>query len=75
MASTGRLIRIEPPREKTCLLRFANIKRADQLAHPRSLISDFVIRFLERSICHQARRGVSGVYRVSPLYLSGDETG
>ena len=34
-------------REKTCLRRFANNKGADQPAHPRSLISAFVIRLLE----------------------------
>ena len=37
-------------REKTCLRRFANNKGADQPAHPRSLISAFVIRFLENTI-------------------------
>ena len=34
-----------PQREKTCLLGFANNTGADQPAHPRSLISAFVIRF------------------------------
>ena len=37
-------------REKTCLLGFANNKGADQPAHPRSLISAFVIRLLESII-------------------------
>ena len=36
-----------PRREKTCLRRVANNKGADQPAHPRSLISAFVFRFLE----------------------------
>ena len=40
-----------PRREKTCLRGFANNTGADQPAHPRSLISAFVIRFLERIIC------------------------
>ena len=40
-----------PRREKTCLRELANNTGADQPAHPRSLISDFVIRFLERIIC------------------------
>ena len=35
-----------PRREKTCLQLFANNTGADQPAHPRSLISAFVIRFL-----------------------------
>ena len=40
-----------PRREKTCLRGFANNTGADQPAHPRSLISAFVIRFLESTIC------------------------
>ena len=40
-----------PQRKKTCLRGFANNTGADQPAHPRSLISAFVIRFLERNIC------------------------
>ena len=36
---------IGPRREKTCLKGFANNTGADQPAHPRSLISAFVIRF------------------------------
>ena len=40
-----------PRREKTCLRGFANNKSADQPAHPRSLISAFVIRFVESIIC------------------------
>ena len=39
-----------PRREKTCLRGLANNKGADQPAHPRSLISTFVIRFLESFI-------------------------
>ena len=39
-----------PRREKTCLWGFANNEDADQPAHPRSLISTFVIRFLESII-------------------------
>ena len=35
-----------PRREKTCLRGFANNTGADQPAHPRSLISAFVIRVL-----------------------------
>ena len=36
-----------PRREKTCLRWFAKNTGADQPAHPRSLISAFVFRFLE----------------------------
>ena len=40
-----------PPGEKTCLLEFANNTGPDQPAHPHSLISTFVIHFLESTIC------------------------
>ena len=40
-----------PRREKPCLRGFANNTDADQPAHPRSLISAFVIHFLEKIIC------------------------
>ena len=43
-----------PCREKLCLWRFANNTGADQPAHPRSLISAFVIHFLENFICKLA---------------------
>ena len=36
-----------PRREKTCLRGFANNKGANQPAHPRSLISAFVISLLK----------------------------
>ena len=39
-----------PQRKKTCLRGFANNTGADQPAHPHSLISPFVIRFLESVI-------------------------
>ena len=35
---------------KSCLREFANNTGADQTAHSRSLISDFVIRLLESII-------------------------
>ena len=40
-----------PRREKTCLPDVANNTGADQPAHPISLISAFVIRFLQNTIC------------------------
>ena len=39
---------------------FANNKGADQPAHPRSLISAFVISLLESIISHATRKPVSG---------------
>ena len=48
-----------PRREKTCLRGFLNNTGADQPAHPRSLISAFVVRFLESSICLLATGEIS----------------
>ena len=48
-----------PPREKTGLWEFANNKDADQPAHPRSLISVFVICLLERFISSLATSEIS----------------
>ena len=40
----------EQGHEKMCLMSYANNKGADQSAHPRSLISAFVIRCLDSII-------------------------
>ena len=40
----------EPCHEKMCLMSYANNKGADQPAHPRSLISAFVVRCLDSII-------------------------
>ena len=48
-----------PRREKTFLRGFANNKGADQPAHPRSLISAFVIRLLESIISKHATSEIS----------------
>ena len=40
----------EPGHEKMCLMSYANNKGADQPAHPRSLISAFVVRCLDTII-------------------------
>ena len=48
-----------PQRQKTCLRRFANNKAADQPVHTHSLISTFVIRFLESIICKLATGEIS----------------
>ena len=50
---------IGPRREKTYLRGFANNTGADQPAHPRSLISVFVIRVLERTILKLAASQIS----------------
>ena len=39
-----------PGHEKMCLMSYANNKGADQPAHPRSLISAFVVRCLDSII-------------------------
>ena len=48
-----------PPRKKTCLRGFANNTGTDQPAHPRSLISAFVIPFLESIISKLATTEIS----------------
>ena len=60
-----------PRREKTCLRRFANNKGADQPAHPRRLISAFVIRFLESTISKLATSEIS-IFQLVPV---AEETG
>ena len=58
-------------REKTCLRGFANNTGADQPAHPRSLISAFVIRFCESIICKLATCEIS----IFQLVSVAEETG
>ena len=60
-----------PQREKTCLRRFANNKGADQPAHPRSLISANIIRYLESIISRLTIGEISVFWLVSVA----DETG
>ena len=50
---------IGPRREKTCLRGVAKNTGADQSAHRRSLISAFVIRFLQSTICKLATDEIS----------------
>ena len=54
----------EPAHEKMCLMSYANNKGADQPAHPRSLISTFVIRCLDRVI------SLDSVAEISRLQLA-----
>ena len=60
-----------PRREKTCLPGFANNKGADQPAHPRRLISAFVILFLESTISRHATSEIS----IFQLVSVAEETG
>ena len=48
-----------PQCEKPCLRGFANNTGADQPAHPRSLISVFINRFLESTIFNLAAGKIS----------------
>ena len=48
-----------PRSEKTCLQVFANNTGADQPGHLHSLISTFVIRFLESIVCTLATGEIS----------------
>ena len=54
----------EPGHEKMCLMSYANNKGADQTAHPRSLISTFVVRCLESII------SLDSIPKISRLYLA-----
>ena len=40
----------EPRHEKTCFMPYTNNKAADQPAHARSLVSVFVVRYLDSII-------------------------
>ena len=51
--------------EKICLRGFVNNTGADQPAHPRSLISAFVIRFLKSIICRHDSGEFSSFWLVS----------
>ena len=62
---------IGPQHEKTCLWGFANNTGADQPAHPRSLISAFVIRFLVSIISRLATSEIS----IFKLVSVAEETG
>ena len=60
LKSQIRRIIISGPRNvKTCLWWFANNKGGDQPAHPRSLISTFIIHLLESIISMLARSKIS----------------
>ena len=54
-----------------CLMPYANNKGADQPAHPRSLISTFVVRCLDSMTCVLALSKVSRFYLVSVAEQAG----
>ena len=54
----------EPGHEKMCLMPYANNKGADQPAHPRSLISAFVVR------CPDSVITLDSVTKISSLLLA-----
>ena len=54
-----------PGHAKMCFIPYTNNKSADQPAHPRSLISTFVVRCLDSMICILAISKVSRVYLAS----------
>ena len=60
-----------PRREKTCLWGFANNKGADQPAHPRRLISAFVILVLESIISKPCSSEILIFYLVSVAEETG----
>ena len=59
VVDTTTCISYGPRREKTCLRGFMNNTGAEQPAHPHSLISAFVIHFLESTICKLATGEIS----------------
>ena len=60
-----------PRREKNCLPGFANNTGTDQPAHPRSLISAFVIRFVESIICKLSTGEISIFWLVPVTIKTG----
>ena len=50
-----------PGHAKTCLMSYANNKGADQPAHPRNLISAFVVRSLDSIISLVFRSKISSL--------------
>ena len=54
----------EPGHEKMCLMSYAHNKGANQSAHPRSLISAFVVRCLDSML------SLDSIAEISRLYLA-----
>ena len=64
IVNTLRIFIFELGHEKTCLMYYANNKGADQPAHPRSLISTFVVR------CRDTVISLVSVTKISSLMLA-----
>ena len=69
----------EPSHEKTCLMSYANNKGADQPAHPRSLISAFIVRCLDSvmslvSVIYISNLMLASVAEQAGLSLTWSET-
>ena len=60
-----------PGHAKTCLKPYANNKGADQTAHSSSLISTFVVRFIDSMICILAISKVSRFWLASVAEQAG----
>ena len=60
-----------PGHAKMCLMPYANNKGADQPAHPRNLISTFVVRFLDNMISLVSIAEISSLYLVSLAEQTG----
>ena len=54
-----------------CLMIYANNKGADQPAHPRSLISAFVVRCLDSTISLDSKAEISRLYLASVAAQAG----
>ena len=54
-----------------CLMSYANNKGADQPAHPRSLISAFVVRCLDSIISLDSIAEISSLYLASVAAQAG----
>ena len=61
----------EPGHEKMCLISYANNKVADQPAHPRSLISAFVVSCLDSIISLDSMAEMSRLYIASVATQAG----
>ena len=61
----------EPGHEKMCLMSYANNKGTDQPAHPRSLISVFVVRCLDSIISLDSTAEISRLFLASVAAQTG----
>ena len=61
----------KPRHEKTCLMAYANNKGIDQPVHPCSLISAFVVRYLDSIISVVAISEISRLCIVSVAEQTG----